>query len=77
MRISKDELLNLTPADWATWFDRQHAQIQEAIVQTVESLRARGFNDRQAMVSVYAIIEDERLRQLEELHKIPHVVRES
>ena len=74
-RIAHEELLALTPETWAAWFDAQSIELRSGIMDAVNSLIDReGLTARQAMVSVYALIETAKLDELDRLYNLPHSV---
>jgi hypothetical protein len=74
IRISKDELQNLTADQWNDWFHAQAVELRGAILLAVETLETRGFNLRQAMVGVYAVVESAKLDELDRIMNLPHSV---
>lgn len=74
-RIPKDELLALTPETWGEWYDAQNVELRAGIMVAVDTLiDRRGLNAREAMVTVYAIIETAKLDELDRMMNLPHSV---
>lgn len=73
-RIPDSELLALTPDMWAAWYDQQDATLRADIIRASDALVHQGLTARQAMVSVYALVESAKLDELDRLYNLPHSV---
>jgi predicted hotdog family 3-hydroxylacyl-ACP dehydratase len=73
-RIPHEELIALTPATWAAWYQEQSESLRAGIMLAVDRLQVEGLTARQAMVSVYALIESAKLDELDRLYNLPHTV---
>ena len=74
-RIPKEVLVALTPDTWGAWYEAQTAELRDGIMLAVNSLIDReGLTARQAMVSVYAMVETAKLDELDRMMNLPHTV---